>query len=29
MDDGEGFILKDVGVEGAHINIFHISFLAV
>jgi hypothetical protein len=29
MADGEGFILKDVGIKGTDIHIMHVSFLAV
>jgi hypothetical protein len=29
MADGEGFVFQDVGIQRAHINISHVSFLAV
>jgi hypothetical protein len=29
MPDGEGFVFQDVGIQRAHIDISHVSFLAV
>jgi hypothetical protein len=29
MADGEGFVIKDVRVQGTHINLSYVSFLAV